>query len=492
MVTTDAVEPKKKHSQEEWNFSQALSHYAQNNRVALRNLESNTGLSMTFAKYTKDQIVEYLKAPDRNEKQLRDMSTYLYNISNYYRRLILYFARMPTFAYTVVPYNLDLSKKVNERTFRSSYQKVLNDLDKMNMRHEFQKILTTAFKQDVFYGYIYETNDSFIIQELDPDYCEISSIEDGCYNISWDSSYFDSRKEKLENMDPEFTTLYNTYKSKGQKFKKQELDSTKTICIKINEEFLYPVPPFVSLFSALADIEDYRSLSKASTEINNYKALSLQIPLDKDGSPLIDWEKSLEYYRQLVNVLPDNIGAILTPMKIDSWDFQKSGQIGDVNLVSKAESTFFAESGVNSQLLGGGDKSSSSAMEMSREVDISLVTGVLRQFERFVNRRLKRISGTHKFKINFLDVTVYNEQKRHQDYVKACTFGLPFRMEAAATAGKSPSALQNSAYLENIVLDLASSEVPLKSSHTSTGDDEAGRPKDDVVGDAGEITREQN
>lgn len=481
------------YSQADWDFSR-LTSFAQLGKIALRNLTANDK-TITFAKYTKAQLVEYLKAPDKNEKQLRDMSTYLYNISNFYRNLILYFSRMLTFAYIVEPYNLDLSKKINEKTFRSQYQKVLNDLDKMSIKHEFQKILTTAFKQDVFYGYIYEINDSFMVQELDPNYCKISSSEDGVYNIAFDSSYWDSRKEDLETVDPEFKTLYNTFKSQGTKMKWQELNSEKTICIKINEEVLYPIPPFVSLFSALADIEDYRALSKASTETNNYKALSLKIPINKEtGEPLIEWEKAKEYYAQLANVLPENIGAILTPMDIDSWDFQKSGALSDTNLVTNAEASFFAESGVNSQLLGG-HTSSSSSLEKSIEVDETKIWGVLRQFERWTNRRLKRISSSIKFRVNFLNVTIYNQKEVHERYLKDGQYGLPVRMAIAATSDITPSSLINMSFLENTILDLASGEIPLKSSHTNSGDDEGGRPtnksKGEELTDEGEKSKEK-
>lgn len=47
----------------------------------------------------------------------------------------------------------------------------------------------------------------------------------------------------------------------------------------------------MSLFSALADIEDYRAISKNASETNNYKALAMEIPVnDADGSFLIDYD----------------------------------------------------------------------------------------------------------------------------------------------------------------------------------------------------------
>ena len=53
----------------------------------------------------------------------------------------------------------------------------------MNLQHEFIKITTTILREDIFYGYEYSTKDSYFIQKLNPDYCQISSIEDGCFNF---------------------------------------------------------------------------------------------------------------------------------------------------------------------------------------------------------------------------------------------------------------------------------------------------------------------
>lgn len=38
---------------------------------------------------------------------------------------------------------------------------------------------------------------------------------------------------------------------------------------------------------------------------------------------MIDYDLCKEFYDMLCNVLPENIGAIMSPMKISSWDFEK-------------------------------------------------------------------------------------------------------------------------------------------------------------------------
>lgn len=40
--------------------------------------------------------------------------------------------------------------------------------------------------------------DSYFIQKLNPDYCQISSIEGGCFNFAFDFNYFKTYPEKLK------------------------------------------------------------------------------------------------------------------------------------------------------------------------------------------------------------------------------------------------------------------------------------------------------
>lgn len=471
--------------------------YANLSKIGIRNLESTSETNPTYTKYTKDQLVTYLGNPASYEKQLRKMSKYLFNISNYYRRLIQYFANMPTFSYTISPYGLDRSKTVNANKLKKAYYSSVAAVELMNLPHEATKMFTIAFRDDVYYGYEWETNNSVAFQNLDADYCKISSIEDGVYNFAFDFSYFDSNQDKLPNYPPEFQTMYNTYKTNTQLYKWQELDSTKSICIKVNEHDYIPIPPFVSLFSALADIEDYRAISKNASETNNYKALAMEIPLGDKGEFLIDYNDAKEFYDMMTNVLPPNIGAILTPMKLTDWNFEKSGVNSDTNEVAKAEATFFTTAGVNKILFGGGEDPSATTLNLCTVNDQMIVFAVMRQLERWVNRKLKSVSSSYKFRINFLPVTHYNIAEMHERYLKDATYGMPTRTAALATAGYAGTDYENMTYLENEILGLGNNEIPLKSSNTQSGSagDEGGRPtnasKGEGLSDAGNVSADR-
>lgn len=471
--------------------------YANLSAIRLRDLERNKDYNPTFSKYTKDQIVSYLNNPANYEKQLRQMSIYLFNISNYYRRLIQYFAYMSTYSYILIPC-VDFSKSISQNKFKKAYYSAATEVEKMNIQHEFSKAMVIAFRDDVYYGYSWETNDSFAFQNLDADYCKISSIEDGIYNFAFNFSYFDSYPERLPNFPPEFTTMYNQYKANTQVYKWQELSSENSICLKVNEHSFVPVPPFVSLFSALADIEDYRAITKNASVANNYKALALEIPVDDEGTFLIDYDLCKEFYEQMCSVLPSNIGAIMTPMKITDWNFEKSSRTSDTDDVQKAENSMWSQAGVNKILFGGGDDPSSSTLTLSTINDQMIVFAMMRQIERWVNRKLKQMSGSVRFKIKILDVTHFNKKEMHDQYVKDGTYGLPVRTSIMATNGYTPNDVENMMYLENVFMNYSEREVPLKSSNVQSGDTskEAGRPtnesKGEAVTDAGETAQEED
>lgn len=477
-------------SKKEFDFSNMMN-FANLKRLILRDLEKTNKMQTFFSKYTKEDVIKYLKNPETNSKQLRDISIYLYNASSHYRRLISYFAKMALYYYIVIPYRLDV-EKVDKNKFKNQYKKILDLLDNMNIKHEFIKVMTTAFREDVFYGYEYSSKDSYFIQKLNPDYCKISSIEDGCLNFAFDFTLFDNYPEKLNQYDPEFKEKHDIYLKDKTNKRWQELDSKKTICVKINEDIDYPVVPFVGVLESLYDIEDFKALKKAKTEIGNYKMLALKIPFDQDkGDFIMDLEIAKDYYRMMGAQLPENIGLVLSPMEIQDFDFEKDK--ADNDEVANSERDYWSSAGV-SQLLFNSEKSSSATIGNSIKSDSDIVFSVLRSLERWLNRKLKFESGVYKFRVMMLDITRYNQKEFFESTLKAGQFGLPVKTMIGASLGYSPSDVVGMTFLENEVLEYQIKFIPLQSSHTQTGDkgDEGGAPKkdDDDLSEEGIKTRE--
>ena len=120
--------------------AQKFMEFASKNRIQLRDLAATNWATPTYAKYTKSQLVGYLENPANNEQALRRMSQYLYNISNYYRRLIQYFANMPTFAYVLSPYKLDM-EKADKAKVEKAYKTAADTITNMNIPQDRKSVV---------------------------------------------------------------------------------------------------------------------------------------------------------------------------------------------------------------------------------------------------------------------------------------------------------------------------------------------------------------
>jgi hypothetical protein len=476
--------------------SAMLLNYATVEKFITRNMERGRFRDNYYLRYSKEQVLQFVRDPERWQDQLRDISVNLYNISSQYRRLVNYFSTMPTFAYIVEPYGFD-PDKVNAKTFKTQYRKTLDFIENMNIKHEFSKILLSVFVEDVFYGYEHMSKDTYFIQKLDPKYCVITSIIDGCYNFSFNFQYFDTYPERLDTYPDEFKEKYEIYKQNvGIKYVWQELEHTNTICIKLNENISeYAFPPFAGLFESLLEIEDFKALRKSRAELENYKLLIQKLPMREESGTnndfMIDYDNMIMFHQQAASVLPDQVGLITTPMDIKDINFEKSGSVDQDN-VFKATREFWDGAGV-SQLLFNTDKSSSVGLNRSINSDEALVFMLLRQFERWLNKKARKSSGVS-WRVHLLNVTHYNIDDFFERVMTSGEYGFPVRSVIAATLGLTPSSLMNMNYLENEVLGLNESMVPMQSSHTSTTDGEDGAPKKKgtKITDSGAKSRDSN
>lgn len=444
--------------------------------------KSSKTSTVSFSNYSKSDIINWLLSPENNEVNLRNASIYYYNTSTQYKRLITYMSQLLTWAYTLSPTKLDLSK-IDSEDIKKQYTKTLSTVETWNLKHEFSKAATIALREDVFYGVEQSNKDSFQIIPMNPDYCSITNLIDGCYAFSIDMSKI---KESELNTYPEIITkLYKNYASGGDKW--QLVPEELCWCLKFNETTDYPIPPFVSTLSDLCDINDYKDLQLAKTEIQNYKALSLKVPIDKDGVPLIEWNLVQMYYAQIADILPDYVGLIASPMEVTDFNFEKSGSLSELDTVIQAEEQFWNSTGTSALLFGNSKNKTAGALGLSINADEEVMFAFMEQCQRLVNRRLKKLSGKIKFKINFLPITIYNQKNTVDMYSKVLTYGYPVKRAACAALGLTPDDVNSQAYFENEVLDLKTQFVPVQTSHTQSNN-VVGRPTE--TGDAGEVTAE--
>lgn len=472
--------------------------FAMLNRLVLRDLNNYTNVP-TFSLFTKDDIARYLTNPYRYEKQLRMAVKYIYNASSHFRRLIQYFVGLTLWAYVVEPYRIDPAR-ANVRITNNNYRRVLGLLSTMKIDSQFADVLTVCLREDVYYGTLWVTGDDVTLMQLPSDYCRIATIEGGVANVCFDFSYFDSRLVLLENYPEEFRRKYNMYKN-NRRLRWIDLDPPNSFAVKCNRDIMdYAIPPFAGILRWLYDLEDYETLKLAKTALENYAMIAMKIPLNDDGSWGIDLDKAKEFWRNLDGVLPEEIGSVLTPMDLTKISFEKSNT-GDTNNIADAHNNIFTAAGVSS-LLFNNEKASANALLLSIKADQEITYSIVKSIRDVINRFVQAQSYGKNFRVNILNVSVYNQKEVGDAYLKSATYGLPTVCAYAATYGIGQAELDSMSFLETRVLELQKIFKPIVSStqmsNTTTNieseaaTDEGGAPRKGLgeISESGEQNQE--
>lgn len=478
----------------------SLDKYANMVKLITRDLNKRYGQYVCnfIGRYKKCDIIKFLAHPQQYEKELRKAVRYVYDASPHFRRLIEYFVGLSDLAYVVSPYRID-PKNVSPRTVSINYRKVLNQLSIMSIKTQFPKILSVCLREDVFYGTMWISDDTITIQQLPSDWCAISSIEGNVCNVSFDFSYFDTRRGNLVNYPPEFARKYEQYRADKKHYRWIELDCPTSFAVKFNMDILdYAIPPFAGILPELYDLDNYKKLKMDGAELDNYAMLAMYIPY-KDGVWGIDYNKAYDIWQNLDGVLPEQIGSVLTPMELAKFSFEKSST-SEADTVAEAEKSLFTAVGVSSMLFNN-DRASANALLLSIKADQAITFKLVKGIEDVLNRYIHSLKFGEKFKVTFLDCSRFNQKELGDAYLKAASYGLPTISMYAASQGLGQEELDSMSYLETDILGLQDMFKPLVSSAQMSSDDldseaatdEGGAPEKDIgdLSDAGEQSRER-
>lgn len=464
-----------------------------------RNITSNT--------YSRENIRSYLQAPstETNQKNLRRLSDFLYNVSHIYRRMINYKAEQITCKAWIAYPLISIAEENDEEKVKQDYENVCRIVSNMHMETQILKLMLRAWKHDVVYGYVYgdpSGDEGFYIHPLDPEYCRIygASFDGGVLHIAYDMSYFRTYPDDLEYFDKEFQTLYNQYQKDNIKWK--ELPIEKTVAFKINIDNLsYPVLPFSGLLEEIINLEDLQSVQNAVDELDAYKLIWAKIPTisgSKDVDDFaIDLKLANEFYRKLSDILPDGINIALSPMDLDTIDFNANTAAEETNTLNKAYQNLIETNG--SIVLNSNRITNSESFKKAMMVECLDAMKPVDQINAWLNLYLKNNHGVENFRVEFSDVSPYFVEDRIKTIKEAGQYGLPIKLEYASLLQMNPMKERGMSYLENMLgLGRTDWVNPLVSSNTQggleeNGDGSEGAPvKDgDDLTDEGVATRDK-
>lgn len=448
--------------------------------------------------FSKESLRSYLRNIGSNERNLRNLSRYLFYRCHAYYRLIMYNATMFDLnARSVIP-QYDLIKTPDVQKTLKSYQDTLNILDELNLQYEFLKAFAIAFREDVFYGCAYYTEDQgMFILPLDPDYCKISGIyATGDFAASMDMSYFRSRQFELEAYGEPFQSMYRAYESSGIKY--QPIPDEYCVCLKSRpEDWETILPIFSGLLNSIINLIDLEDIQAIADEQEIYKMIWLEMETLTGAESADEWKVDptimIEYFNRMISeALPDYISAAIVPGKLDQISFDTS-KVNDTNKISKATETLFNSSG-GAQILNSSTISGTTAFTAAIQADTELaISMLLPQVQGWVNRFLSYYVS-NPAKVKFFEVSSYTKEAFKKAILEAGQYGLPTRLAYNTLNQFSEMDTLALNFLEINCLGLDKSLIPLQSSHTQNGtSDTGGAPIKDSgdLSDDGEASRDK-
>lgn len=437
--------------------------------------------------YSLEEINNALEYPNSMSDVLVSTSDFLMRISPHYNRLNTYFSNMAVFDWGIDLY--DVRENYNVETLKKHYFALASYLEKMNIKHEFSKIMKVLPYQDVFYGVVFDSNQDYFIQPLDNRMCKLCKTQDGLFNY----------KVNLSSINPINIGAYPEFLQRAYlDYKNGDIPnwyippSDKQICIKLNSHLTYPYPLLISTVRDIFDLDTYKKLKLQSARTDNYKAIMVEVPIDDStiDKPLLTPDTLGVFAELNRESMSDDIGIIHTlGSKGEAISFKDSSNTR--NNVADSTDDIYNSGGVSKEMFNG--SSSGTALTNSIENDSGLIYAVYRQFERWINRCIKigkYNKQNYKFAMFLLDITIYNRDKVIDRYQKSCSFGAPLIPRWLAALDITPSKIEGAFILQQKVFNFQENMIPLSSSYTQSGSSEAGRPEQDELSDSGEITRD--
>ena len=464
--------------------------YAEFARVVKNELKFNNAFTEhTCMGFSKKEIIEMAQNPERHGKRILKLSDYMYRKSGYYKRLIDYFANQAILRYTIdTKLYTDKLSAENKTTLKNNYIKFLAFADRLNLSNEIHNITKAMFKNDVVYAYVDTNGMNNTYYYLDPMICEISSLIDGnVYGFYIQKNKIS--KSKFITLPPALQELLNKSNPPDSRV---IVPYENSLCLKYNNDFVTPYPPFLMMITDIMLIDEYKDLTKAQSINDAYKLLTMKIPT-KDGEITLDDGLITTFTSVVLDTVQNSIGVITTPFDTATEEFSSSNA-DDRDTVSDAISWAFKNVGVSEALMSGA--SSGSELKYSIINDSGDIFRIYRMIENWVILQAnlhKFVYNDYRFVYKIIDMTIFNQQDIADKELSLAQNGIPNKTRLCAVNNISPIEMLGNSLIENeLFADTFSNWSVLQTSYTqsSGSSDKGGRPKMDEtdLSKSGEVT----
>mgnify|MGYP003305941029 CR=1 FL=1 len=439
---------------------------------------------------------------------LREISNFFYKTSGIYNRLCRYMAYLYRYDWFITPYingGIDVANREEEETLTSAQRDkilthffgLLKFLDEFEVKRFCGEVALKVIKNGCYYGYIIPNSTTVAVQELPPAYCRSRFSVNNRPAVEFNMSFFDKmypdsemRAKVLNLFPPEFKKGYKAYKDgklkptfSGDTSGWYLLDTRSVIKFNLNGE---DFPPLISVIPAIIDLDEAQDLDRRRMAQKLLRIIIQKMPIDKNGDLVFDIDEAQALHNNAVRMLSRAIGidVLTTFADVDVADMADRNTTTTVDDLSKIERTVFNEAGV-SQMQFNTD--GNIALEKSILNDEASMWNLIQQFETFLNTLLIPYNKSPKkvtYRAQILPTTIYNYKDLAKQYKEHTQLGYS-KMLPQIALGQAQSAILNTAYFENDILDLVNVFIPPLMSSTmnaevlnrNSSDSNAGRPE---------------
>ena len=459
--------------------------------------------SRSIRSLTKETIITYLQNPVSNEANLRNAAWYIMYRNQVFQRIVTYFSTILDLdARELIP-RYDMVNPQSDDQILKSWNDTAKMLSAWNIKNEFLKTTVTCMVQDVSYNCAYYDETGLYLLPIPADFCKIyAQYPSGDFAYMVDMSYFRGTNNWLiESWGEPFVSMYRAFESEGNAGRWQPMPDEYAACFKYrNYEYDAIIPPFVGILGDLLNLNDIVDNQKIADDSEIYKLIYLKLKTITGAKMPDEWEVNpeiaIEYFQRLINeALPDYMSAAIVPGNDDLGviDFSDTDKASETNKVLKATKSLLNTSG-GAQILNSAEITGSTAFHASLHSDENfIIPFLLPQYEGWFNRIIGNVV-TNPCKIHFFRVGSMTRDEFMEELLKKAQYSLPTKLAVMSLSGVDPIDTMSLNHLEEDILKLNERFIyPLRSSYTSSGSEEAGRPtsSDDQITDDGDASRDK-
>lgn len=434
-----------------------------------------------------EQIERAMQNPLNNTEILQYASQIMNYNSGILKEFLIYKSEILTYDHFILPIDINeykTSKELDKAEYNACIQ-----LEKYKTKFNVGWMIKKIISRGALYIHETEDKEGIAIQEMPQSFCKAVGNKNSVMKYAIDLSKINN--ENLDYFPMEIQKLYKKYKKGLLKNNENLFDngfyilSGRAYCFNVEYMLEKGIPYYAHLFLDLLNLEEMKNLDVANAKTENFKLITQKVPTDESGDILIEADDAMQYHEALKGELPDNVGAVTSPLNIDHIALGDStAKKMDYN--NKLKDAIYDGAGMNSEIFNG-NKSTNEAIALGSVADTLLPLHILKMIEIWMNEDFKTNPKTKNWKISFLDTTHYNKSKKIGDATSAIStyFG---KKQYLATLGMTPLEVYNTLKYEELSR-IGEKMLPLMTSHTMNSSD-IGRPSNEDNSDSATTTGE--